>query len=78
MSEDAEIAIRILRLVPELCLNMIFMAKLKREFTEETLLGHPLEHFCVNAQEELNRIVGKRKFISFTQVKHFFNFLINF
>ena len=57
--------------------NMIFMAKLKRQFTEEALLAHPLDHFCVNAPEELNRIVGKRILISFTQVKHFFHFLIN-
>ena len=25
--------------------NMIFMAKLKQQFTEEALLAHPLEHF---------------------------------
>ena len=58
--------------------NMVFMAKLKRQFTEEALLAHPLDHFCVNAPEELNRIVGKRILISFKQVKHFFHFLIAF
>jgi hypothetical protein len=56
--------------------NMIFMSKL--QFSEGALLAHSLKHFCVNAPEELNRIVGKRKLISLKKVKAFFHFLINF
>ena len=41
--------------------NMIFFSKLRRQFTEEGLLAHPLDHFCTHAPEELNRVVGKQK-----------------